>query len=160
MDNRVTKPFGFKMLGIGALAAAGGLYFVLVGFGLLPEPSPLNRPPWLSIFAGLVFLLGGMSVALRGYFNVDDSETELPTDAPQWAKLIWWGNAVLICGGLASIGTWVAVEPGPRQFNVAGVINGPLGEGLGRAAFGLGATIAWFITIALAYSSARRIFRR
>jgi hypothetical protein len=159
MENWATKPFGFKMLVIGALAAAGGLYFVFVGFGLLPEPSRINGPLWLSTFVGLVFFLGGVSVGLRGYLKMDDSETELPPGAPQWAKLIWWGNAILICGSLASVGTWIAFGPGSRHFGVAGVINGPIGEGIGRAAFGLGALIAWFITIAFAYASARRIFR-
>lgn len=150
--------YDLKMFAIGSVAAGGGLYFILVGLGLAPQPSRINGPLWLSIGCGLVFLLGGISMILRGYLKMDDSATDIPSSAPHWAKLIWWGNPVAICAALASIGTWVAFGSGTRHFSVGGIVNGPLGEGIGRAAFGVGAIIAWLIVAVFARAGWRRIF--
>ncbi len=43
-------------LAIGAARAAGGIYFVLVGFGFAPPPSRINGPQWLATCDGLVFV--------------------------------------------------------------------------------------------------------
>jgi hypothetical protein len=158
MENPKAKPFDYRLMAIGAAAMAGGIYFIFVGFGLLPSPGRINGPLWLSIGCGLVFLLGGVSVSLRGYLRMDDSQTDIPADAPHWVKLVWWGNTVAICCALASIGSWIAFGGGTRHFSVAGLINGSVGESIGRAAFGLGAILAWLIAAVFARAGWRKVF--
>ena len=50
---------------------------MLVGFGLAPPPSRINGPLWLAICVGLVFLAGGVMVAVRGWLAVPNS-ADLP----------------------------------------------------------------------------------
>ena len=59
---------------------------------------------------------------------------------------------------LAAMGTWVAFGGGARHFSVADFINGPIGEGIGRAAFGLGTIIAWLIAAVFARTGWRKVF--
>jgi hypothetical protein len=158
MESPQAKPFDWRLMAIGAVAVAGGIYFIVVGVDLLPPPSRINGPLWLSICCGVVFALGGVSVALRGYLKMDDRDTDIPPDAPQWVKLIWWGNTVAITCTLATMGTWVAFGGGTRHFSVVGFVNGPIGEGIGRAAFGLGAIIAWLIAGVFARAGWRKVF--
>ena len=61
----VSRPHDYALLTIGAACAAGGLYFMLVGFDLAPSPSKINGPLWLAICVGLVFLAGGAMVLVR-----------------------------------------------------------------------------------------------
>jgi hypothetical protein len=54
-------------IAIGAIAAAAGLYFVLVSLGVLPPPGRKNpqTPLWIAFCAGLGFLLAGIAVVSR-----------------------------------------------------------------------------------------------
>jgi hypothetical protein len=158
MADRIARSPDRSTLLIGAIAAAFGLYLCLVGFGLLPEPSRRNGPLWLGAAAGIAFLFAGLSVMVRGLIGLKDNESELPEEAPLWAKALYWFAGVAAAGSLSMVGTWVAFGGGDRHFNMTGLIAGPLNEGIGRALFGLGTIIAWFITIALAQHGARKIF--
>lgn len=57
------------MVWIGACAAAVGVYFMLVGVGLLPIPGGernLHGPLWIVLCAGIPFFLGGLTAFLQG----------------------------------------------------------------------------------------------
>jgi hypothetical protein len=155
---RMDRPRDHRLLIIGALVAAGGFYFMLIGFDLVTRPGRINGPMWLSALAGLVFMLGGICVALRGWLGMDDSQRELPADAPLWAKLTFWGSGVAITCALASIGTWIAWGEGMRGFTSSGVINGPVSDAFGRAVFGTGAIMTWLAALAFARAGYRKVF--
>ena len=150
-------PHDRSLLTIGAVCAAGGLYFVLVGFGLAPPPSRINGPLWLAICVGLVFLAGGVMVAVRGWLAVPDS-ADLPADAPRALIAAQWIAVVAACASLAVAATWVAFGDGERQFVLPLPVYGSLGEFIGRAAFGFGALFTWLITAAFARAGAKRVF--
>ena len=147
---------------IGALAAAVGLYFVLVSFGVLPEPGKRapGAPSWIVFCAGLAFLLGGLSVLVRGVTGTPDSQTELSPATPVWAHALYHLVGIAIGVSFAAIGTWIAIGGGPRQFSMSM----PLfefrsaGEMIGRTAFGIGALICWLYVAALATRAARKLF--
>ena len=90
-----------QLLAIGTVCAAGGIYFVLVGFGLAPPPSKLNGPQWLATCIGLVFLAGGVMVLVRGWLGVADSQ-DLPDDAPRALVALQWIATVGAVVGLAT----------------------------------------------------------
>jgi hypothetical protein len=83
-----------------------------------------------------VFFPAGAAVIVRGLIGVDDSASDLPTDTPLWATAIYWLSTLLAAAGLASLATWVAFGGGTREFSMTGTIAGPVGEGIGRTAFG------------------------
>jgi len=149
----------WRLMAIGAACAGAGIYFVLVGFGVVPPPSKINGPLWLSICVGLVFLAGGVSVLVRGWLGVPDDE-DLPADAPRALVALQWIAVVTACAGLAAAGTWVAFGTGSRHFVMPLPVWGSLAEYIGRAAFGLGAIIAWLITLAFARMGAKKVFAK
>ena len=145
------------LLAIGAVCAGGGLYFIVVGFGLAPPPSKINGPLWLSACLGLVFLAGGVMVLVRGWLNVPDTQ-DLPADAPRALIALQWLATVAACAGLAVAATWVAFGAGSRHFVLPIPLGGSLAETVGRVAFGLSALLAWLITLAYARAGARKVF--
>jgi uncharacterized membrane protein YedE/YeeE len=147
------------LLAIGAVCAAGGVYFILAGFGLAPPPSKINGPMWLSSCVGLVFLAGGAMVLVRGWLGVSDSQ-DLPDDTPRMLIALQWIAVVACCAGLATAGTWVAFGEGERHFVLPLPVWGSLAEYLGRAAFGLGALLAWLIAALVARAGAKKVFQR
>jgi hypothetical protein len=149
-----------SLLAIGALFAASGLYFILVGLGILPPPGRIYGPHWLVFAAGLVFIAGGISVLVRGWLAVPDHESQLPADAPGAAATIQWIAALVIIVSLASIGSWIAFAGGDREFATNVPVQGSLRETVGRVAFGIGAVITWLLAAAVAYSGAKKVFRK
>jgi len=149
----------FQLLSIGAVCAAGGIYFVLVGLGLAPSPGKLNGPQWLAACVGLVFLAGGAMVLVRGWLNLPDAQ-DLPDDAPRALMTLQWIAVIGCVVGLATAATWVAFGAGERHFVLPLPIYGPLGEIIGRAAFGLSAMLAWLIAVAFARAGAKKIFSK
>jgi hypothetical protein len=133
------------------------VYFILVGFGLTPPPSKINGPMWLSTCVGQVFLAGGAMVLVRGWLGVADSQ-ELPDDAPRTLIALQWLAVVACCAGLATAATWVAFGAGERHFMLPIPVWGSWAETIGRAAFGLGALLAWLIAALTARQAARTIF--
>jgi hypothetical protein len=147
-----------SLLAIGALFAGSGLYFILVGLGALPSPGRIYGPHWLVFAAGLVFIAGGISVLVRGWLSVSDNESQLPADAPGAAATIQWIAALAIIVSLAGIGSWIAFAGGDRAFATNVPVQGPLGETVGRIAFGIGAAITWLLAAAVAAKGIRKIF--
>jgi hypothetical protein len=148
------------LLAIGALFAAGGLYFMLVGIGALPAPSTLYGPDWIALAVGVIFLAAGLSVLVRGWLNLPDSRAGLPDDAPAAAFAVQWLASLVIIAGLATIGTWIALGGGARSFTMLLPVKGTLGETAGRIAFGIGAAITWLLAAGVAAKGIRRILRK
>ena len=145
-------------LWLGLICAAIGLYFVLVGLGLLPVPggkSNLHGPLWIVVCAGLAFLLGGVAVVIQ-YFGRANPQGELPADAPAWMKVVQPLIGIAIATSLAMVGTWIAFGPGERLFSSN--VPGGAGAMAGRAAFGLGAIICWLFVLALVMRATKQIF--
>ena len=150
----------FKLVALGVLTTGIGVYFGLVGLEALPPPSQINGPMWLSLFVGLIFFAGGVSVIVSGATGAYNRSGELPADAPLWVAMVYWLSGVAMAAGLAGIGTWVAFGGGTRHFDMAGVIGGPVGEGIGRTIFGIGAIVTWLLVVVMARTGAKKIFGR
>jgi hypothetical protein len=148
----------WTLIGPGALTAAIGLYYCLAGIGFFAPLQKANGPGWLGLLVGLVFLAGGLAVMLRGAVRADDKSGELPSSAPKWAAAVYWLLGMLVAAGLAGTGTWVAFGSGSRHFMMMGPIAGPIGETVGRTAFGIGAIISWLMVVAMARAGAKKIF--
>jgi hypothetical protein len=149
-------------IGVGALAAATGLYFMLASLGVLPPPGRANAPMWIVFFAGLVFFLGGVAVIIPAAAGSVATESgELPPFAPRWVRLAQYLLGVTVFASFAIIGSWVAFGPGPRSFSMSMPFFSTqhAGETIGRVAFGIGAGVTWLGTIAVAVSGARKLLR-
>ena len=147
-----------EMLGIGVLAGGVGLYFSLVGLGLLPlpgGPKNLHGPLWLVLCCGLAFLLGGGSLLLQRVAGANPTTGEMPAGAPHWVRVVQYLMGVAIFACFALIGSWIAFGPGERTFS--GTV--PTGPTFGRIAFGIGALITWAATIGFAVQGARKLRR-
>jgi hypothetical protein len=73
---------------MGAIAAAIGLYFSLVGLGVLPIPGGprnLHAPLWIVLMVGLIFCLAGTAVLLQ-VIGRANAGGDLPADAPFWIR--------------------------------------------------------------------------
>jgi hypothetical protein len=146
------------MIMVALLMIGIGLYFSLVGLGVLPVPGGprnLHGPLWLVVCAGLAFLLGGLAFALHLAVGGDPESRELPKDAPPWTRVAQYLLGVAIFACFALIGSWIAFGPGERAFS--GTV--PVGPTLGRIAFGIGAVILWLGTIGFVISGARKLLR-
>lgn len=64
----------------------------------------------------------------------------------------------MAAAGLAGIGSWVAFGGGHHGIKMSGAISGPVGEGIGRTVFGIGAIITWILVIHMARVSAKKFF--
>ena len=108
--------------------AAGGA-IVAGAVGWLPLELSPGVPRWVGAAAGLVFVLGGIAIAM-------------PSRASRLKDLV---GATLVTL-FTSIGAWVAFGPGERAFtsSVSGggvSVTGGGNEWIGRIAFGLGAIL-------------------
>ena len=152
-------------IAVGAIAAAAGLYFVLVSLGVLPPPGRKNpqAPLWIVLCAGLGFLLAGIAAVSRALVgSANDYVGDLPPSAPRWLRIMHYFMGLMMVGTLAAIGTWVAFGSGSRAFNVSAPlfeIRGG-GETIGRVVFGIGAVITWLFFAVLAIRGARKLLGR
>jgi hypothetical protein len=149
-----------QMYFYGALAAAAGLYFMLVGFGVLATPGGprnLHAPLWVVQLIGLIFVLAGAAIVIQGMGHANGSG-ELPADAPQWMRAAQYFIGVVVFACFALIGSWVAIGGESRQFS-GGIpfVSSLTNVSLARVMFGLGAAICWIATIAFAVSGARKL---
>jgi hypothetical protein len=148
---------------IGAVAAAAGLYFMLVGLGLLPVPGGLRNlhgPLWIVLLVGLAFFLAGGAVLVQvvGRANAGG---DLPADAPLWMRIVQYLIGVMLFACFAMIGSWIAFGGGPRAFSGSFLFfDDVTNASIGRIAFGIGAVITWLATAAFAVVGARKLLRR
>jgi hypothetical protein len=144
----------------GLIAAAIGLFLLLVGFGVVPvKPRSVHAPMWVLSAAGLAFMLAGISIAVGAIHGVS-ATGEVPKHASWWMRLFYYVLGLTAAAALASIGTWVAFGSGPRTFSGTGMflLSRESGDSVGRIVFGLGAVMTWLITIFLAVNGARKLF--
>ena len=130
----------------------------LVDLGLFSPSSHINGPNWLGFAAGLVFFAAGLSVLMRAWLHVPDNQANLPDNAPAIAVAVQWLATLTIIVALASIGTWIAFGPGPRQFSMSLPVWGPLAEMIGRAMLRFGAIITWLMAALMAYAGVKKVF--
>jgi hypothetical protein len=152
-----------EMLLIGCIAGLAGLYFLLVGAGVLPIPGGprnLHAPLWVVLAAGLAFFLGGTAVVLQA-FGCANEQGEFPVGAPFWLRATQYLIGVAILASFGTIGGWIAFGPGERAFSGSlGFLSGNVSDAIGRTAFGLGALMIWLAAIGFAVAGARKLFRR
>jgi hypothetical protein len=164
MDKQDRKPLSpSATIGVGGIAAAFGLYFVLVSAGVLPGPGRAHSPPWLVFGCGLAFLFGGLAVAVPAIVTGQTSpDGELPPGAPHWLGILQYVLGLTVVACLACIGTWIAFGAGARSFSIGGPFFETSGgaETIGRAVFGIGAIITWLCLVALAVGGWRKLVRR
>jgi hypothetical protein len=151
-------PQQMRFVGIGC--AGAGLYFTLIGLGVLPVPggrSNLHGPLWLALLIGLTILLAGVAAFIQS-MGPANATGDLPADAPLWMRAAQYLIGVMMFACFATIGTWVAFAGDSRYFSGGMPFVGSLNVSIARVAFGLGALICWLATIAYAVVGARRLF--
>lgn len=152
-----------EMIVIGCIAGLAGLYFLLVGAGVLPIPGGprnLHAPLWIVLAAGLAFFLGGAAVVLQA-FGCANERGEFPAGAPFWLRATQYLIGVVILASFGAIGSWIAFGPGERAFSGSlGFLSGNVSGAIGRTTFGLGALMIWLAAIGFAVAGARKLLRR
>lgn len=160
-NEAATRKHDWWLLAIGAVFAAAGIYFVLAGIGVLPQPpGRLDPPDWIALAVGVVFFAAGASTMLRGWLGLPDTQAELPADAPAAANALQWLASLAVIVGLAAVGTWIALGGGDRSFTMLAPVTAPVGETAGRIAFGIGAAITWLLAAAVAARGVRTMLRK
>jgi hypothetical protein len=147
---------------IGIVAAAAGLYFILIGLAVLPVPggrANLHGPLWIALLAGGMFFFAGVAVLLQAIGKAN-ATGELPAGAPLWLRAAQYLLGVAMFAGFAIIGSWIALAGEAGQFSGGLPFLGALNISLARIAFGFGALICWAATIGYAVSGARKLFGR
>lgn len=147
MDGDKTRPDKVRI--------AMGLTFLLVGvipllavIGILPtghEPAD-PAPSWMGWVIGLMFLGAGFYIILSAFTG------DNPSGATAAGRLLLGFRDLLAFGticGLGALFSWIAFGPGPRHFSVAfaGFLMPLASVMIGRAAFALGALLAWGMLI-------------
>jgi hypothetical protein len=149
-----------EMLVIGLIAGGVGLFFVLVGLGIVPPPGgkkSLHAPLWVVFCAGLTFLLAGGVLLLHLLSGAKPADSDFPANAPRWMRVVRHLAGVAVFASFAIIASWIAFGPGERAFSVSiPFFSGPANETVGRVAFGIGAIVMWLCTIAVFLSGARK----
>lgn len=150
-----------EVLAIGLIAAGAGIFFMLVGLGVVPVPKrSLHAPLWIVFCAGLTFFLGGGALLLHLAAGGKPDERDLPRDAPYWMRVVQYLAMLTIFAAFAVIGSWIAFGPGERDISMSmPFYSGPANEIVGRTAFGIGAVITWLCTIAVAVAGVRKLRR-
>lgn len=142
---------------LGLVTAAMGAFYVVAASGVIalgPEPAH-EDPRWVSVLAGLILLLGGAAVVVRGVLGVDEQDPDgLPPSTPAWLRSIAQLLSLTIVVSLGAIFSWIAFGPGERTFAGTGAI---LGETVGRAMFGIFAGLVWLVLGVMAVSQLRRV---
>lgn len=160
-DTGASRPHGDAdrgLIAVGLIVGAGGLYLVLAGIGVVAPPGPVHAPGFIVVCAGLAFLGGGGSVAIRGLAGATDRQAELPAETPRAVVALSALCGIVAFAPLAIIATWIALGSGERAFSGSGaMLFGPLSETAGRAMFGVGALIAWLALAGFVHASAKKL---
>jgi len=151
------SPRGFAARGRGAGRRAvvrGALLHARLNRPLLPMPDA-DGPAFVIFAAGVAFLFAGLLCFIRARTGMKDNQTSLPEDSPGRIKLSYQMLGIGVFGAFATIGTWVAIGSGSRNFTVSSPLGAmqTTGDLVGRTVFGLGAVIVWICVIALTIST-------
>ena len=156
----------------GLFAAALGAFIVAGASGLFGgtlHPTD-GTPQWVGIFAGAIFVAGGLAVVLQSLPAAKPMpDGSLSPDAPRWVQRTSLALVLFIAGSFAAIFLWIAFGPGERHFSggasfggihATGNFSGHANEMIGRMMFGAGAVLAGVMFIAFLIGGTRRFLRR
>jgi hypothetical protein len=159
-DDKAKRIGRWAALAFGLVFVGIGLPFVLMWAGVIvPDRARLHAPLWVIGCAGLAFVLAGISVALNAAAPVQTKDGTLPASAPKPLRIAQDLMGLGIVAGLALVGTWAAVAPGPIKGSgtFAGVTLTASGQSsAGRVMFGFGALICWLVLAALTWRTIRK----
>jgi hypothetical protein len=148
-----------------ALFAAGMGLFIVAGasglFGIDMHPQD-GAPRWLGVCAGAVFVAGGLAIMVQSLAAAKPgADGGLSSSSPAWAQWISLLLALLIVGGLAAVGLWIAFGPGERHFTASvGIFSSNQGnEVFGRVVFGFGAIITCLVFVVFLVDGVQRLWR-
>lgn len=130
-----------------ALIAAIGAYIVYAGLGKLGR-SPNDAPGWVLVVAGAAFLFAAASAGLNAagwfFFGAKAGPDGALTDAaPAPLRLVQMLLSLGIVALLATVATWVALNPGD-------------GSAMRRIVFGFSAVMTWGILLGFAIWKLRK----
>jgi hypothetical protein len=110
-----------------------GAFPIAIGLQWLPvDPAKVHAPGWVLVVCGLVFLSGGLAIV---------NMVLRPKSNPMKVAGVVWLIAI------TAVTHWVAFGEGERMFthtrSINGIVvdSGPVDEGKGRMAFGIGAVL-------------------
>jgi len=131
-----------------ALIAAIGVYIVYAGLGKLSR-SANDAPGWVLVVAGGAFLFAAASMAMNaiGWFffgAVAGRDGALTDAAPAALRLIQMLLSLGIVALLATVATWVALNPGE-------------GSAVRSTVFAIGAVMSWGIFAGFAILKLRKL---
>ena len=153
-------------LAFGMLFVLAGLPILLIGLGVLkPDPAGIHAPLWVIACAGLAFMAAGASVALGAGAGTVARDGGLPATAPWPLRAAQYVASHSVVVMLATIGSWIALGPGEREFtstvSAFGISSsGRGGEMTSRIVFGLGAAMCWLFFVAAAKHGWRKLRNR
>ena len=117
-----------------AIFSFAGLFILLAAFDVIAlDPGSIHAPRWVLAAAGLMFLLGGFMIILRGTEGHGEKDS-----FHQWAEYFVIGGMML---AFSAVFLWVGFGSGERRFQTETSF-GPVttyGEGdalTGRCLFG------------------------
>jgi hypothetical protein len=157
--NTLTPRGAFAM---GLLVIACGVVPILGGLGALPGARGAI-PPWVPIFVGGVFVIGGVSIIVSyGIAGGVDADGQPKPGTPYSIQVLQYLLNLAIIGALAAVAGWVAFGPGERSFSIGAgsgaVAVGGAGNSLaGRIAFGVFTVLAAAMFVYSAISGAHRL---
>lgn len=136
------------MIGLGLAFAAAGLGLVLIVLGVFgAPPGPPRSPPWVGVLAGAVFVAAGLAMLVTG-LSASSAAADLPPGVRFRRRLLELVAGVAAFAALASIASWVAFAPGPRDFARAlPFLPSFLDEIAGRCVVGAGSLVIWAVTL-------------
>jgi hypothetical protein len=148
---------------IGLFFGVVGTLVLLVALGTFGDKHLSDgTPPWVGAAAGVMFLLGGLSVIVGyGVAGGMGPDGDLPPGTPLAVRIVQSALGLGAAAMLASIASWIAFGSGARHFRVVGpLLSDAVNETLGRTVFGIGAIAMWAFTVLLLVVNVRRLRRR
>jgi hypothetical protein len=142
------------------VTAAMGAFEMVVASGVITlGPERVHDDPrWASVLVGLIFLLGGAAVVIRGIVGSDEQDPDgLPASTPGWIRAVARLMALTIVVSFGAVFSWIGFGPGERNFEGSGAI---LGQTAGRAMFGLMAGLILLVLGSMAVAQLRRLLGR
>jgi hypothetical protein len=152
MEEKTGPPLVF--VGIGLLGIAIGTAIILTQTSVLPVEQKLGPgvTSWIVVCAGIVFAGIGGVFALAG-FSGTGIGSRVQQRVPILFRVLNFLVAVAAVVALATIASFAAFGPGPRQFSFTVPFFGqvPGTEWIGRIFFGAAALLLWGVVAVLVW---------
>jgi hypothetical protein len=147
-------------IALGLLTAAMGAFAVVTASGMVElGPERVHDDPrWVGVLVGVIFLLGGAAVVIRGIVGGDEQDRDgLPASTPPWLRAVARTMGLAIVVSFGAVFSWIGFGPGERSFEGSGAMLGPWA---GRAMFGFMAGLVWLVLGSMAVAQLRRLLGR